>query len=149
MNRRISSARRHGRGVSPPTQAPGRAVAIVLPDCFARIPTGSRHWREARTSSPDHPNIAFSTGLEQRTSCTPVMELVEGEDLGRAARACRSLAEALPSRARSPGARNAHEAGIIHRSRRRTSGVKATAVKVLDFGLAKAVAPDGGGRRAP
>jgi eukaryotic-like serine/threonine-protein kinase len=119
-----------------------RDVAVkTLPHEFARDPERlSRLRREARTlASLNHPNIAAIYGLEEseEADCL-VMELVEGEMLlgplpvGTALdRACQ-VASALEA---------AHDKGIVHRDLK-PANVKVTPqgrVKVLDFGLAKAI----------
>jgi eukaryotic-like serine/threonine-protein kinase len=120
----------------------GRDVAIkTLPREFARDPDRlARFRREARTlASLNHPNIAAIYGLEESSDvdCL-VLELVEGETLHgplpveRALDYARQVAEALEA---------AHEKGIIHRDLK-PNNVKVTPqgrVKVLDFGLAKAI----------
>src|SRR5579872_2402890 len=120
----------------------GRDVAIkTLPAEFARDPDRlARFRREARTlASLNHPNIASIYGLEEsaEADCL-VLELVEGENLhgplpvpAALDRACQ-VALALEA---------AHEKGIIHRDLK-PANVKVTPqgkVKVLDFGLAKAI----------
>ena len=89
--------------------------------------------------------------LEDADTVALIMELVEGEDLAqRIARGPLPLAEALPiARQIADALDAAHERGIVHRDlkpanvRIRPDGV----VKVLDFGLAKAIeAPGGAGR---
>ncbi len=75
------------------------------------------------------------------------MELVEGEDLSqRIARGAVPLDEALPiARQIAEALEAAHEQGIIHRDLK-PANIKVRAdgvVKVLDFGLAKALEPDG------
>jgi len=122
----------------------GRDVALkILPDSFAADPDRlMRFAREAKTlASLNHPNIAAIYGIEDRAL---VMELVEGEDLSAViARGPMSLADALPI-ARQIA--EALDAGIIHRDlkpgniRLRPDGT----VKVLDFGLAKAIEPAAG-----
>ena len=76
------------------------------------------------------------------------MELVEGEDLAqRIARGAMPLDEALPiARQIAEALEAAHEQGIIHRDLK-PANIKVRAdgtVKVLDFGLAKALEPGSG-----
>ena len=120
----------------------GRDVAIkTLPPGFARDPVRlARLRREARTlASLNHPNIAAIYGLEESPEADYlVLELVEGETLhgplplAPALDIACQMAEALEA---------AHEHGIIHRDLK-PANVKVTPqdrVKVLDFGLAKAI----------
>lgn len=128
----------------------GRQVAIkIVPDAFASDPERVvRFEREAKTlASLNHPNIAAVYGLERSGGTSAlVMELVEGmtlaDRMGRgllpvdeALSIARQIAEALDA---------AHERGIVHRDLKpanvmvRGDGV----VKILDFGLAKALDPD-------
>ena len=77
-----------------------------------------------------------------------VMELVEGDDLSqRIARGAIPLDEALPiAKQIADALEAAHEQGIIHRDLK-PANIKVRAdgtVKVLDFGLAKALEPAGG-----
>ncbi len=128
-----------------------REVAIkVLPDSFATDPDRlARFTREAQTlASLNHPNIAAIYGIEESSGVRAlVMELVEGEDLSqRIARGAIPLDEALPiARQIAEALEAAHEQGIIHRDLKpanlkvRSDGM----VKVLDFGLAKAMEPVG------
>ena len=120
-----------------------RDVAIkVLPDIFAGDPDRlARFEREAHTlAALNHPNIAQIYGLE---GSALVMELVDGEDLAaRIARGALPLDEVLTvARQVADALEAAHDHGIIHRDLKpanvkvRTDGT----VKVLDFGLAKAV----------
>jgi serine/threonine-protein kinase len=124
-----------------------REVAIkVLPEAFARDPERvARFQREAQVlASLNHPNIAAIHGFEEvEGKRFLVMELVEGATLAdrlrdgalpveEALTIGRQIAEALEA---------AHERGIIHRDLK-PANVKITpdgAVKVLDFGLAKAM----------
>src|SRR6185369_2798769 len=74
-----------------------------------------------------------------------VMELVEGEDLSvHIARGALPLAEALPiAKQIADALEAAHDQGIIHRDLK-PANIKVRAdgtVKVLDFGLAKALDP--------
>src|SRR5690348_1355505 len=135
-----------------------REVALkMLPQAMARdAERMSRLEREAQVlASLNHPNIAAIHGLEEANGIRAlVMELVEGETLGekivgegsalpreRGALPCQ---EALPiARQIAEALEYAHERGVMHRDLK-PANVKITpegAVKVLDFGLAKAVAP--------
>jgi serine/threonine-protein kinase len=129
-----------------------REVAVkILPDLFASDPERlARFSREAQTlAALNHPNIAHVYGLE---GTGLVMELVEGEDLAqRLARGPMPVDEALPVAAQIVEALEAaHERAIVHRDLKpanikvRPDGV----VKVLDFGLAKALDPVGAGSAA-
>ena len=129
----------------------GREVAIkVLPSLFTRDAERLRRFeREARLlASLNHPNIATIHGVETVDGVHAlVLELVEGEGLDERLRDNRAglpLAEALMiARQIAEALEAAHDKGVIHRDlkpaniRIRPDGV----VKVLDFGLAKAVAP--------
>ncbi len=126
-----------------------RDVAIkVLPDLFASDAERlARFTREAQTlASLNHPNIAHIHGLEESNGVRAlVMELVEGEDLSqRIARGPISIDEALPiAKQIAEALEAAHEQGIIHRDLK-PANIKIRpdgAVKVLDFGLAKAMEP--------
>ena len=129
----------------------GREVAIkILPRAFKDDPDRlARFEREARVlASLNHPHIGAIYGLEEADDVTAlVMELVEGEDLAqRIGRGALPIAEALPiARQIAEALEAAHEQGIIHRDLKpanikvRTDGT----VKVLDFGLAKALDPAG------
>src|SRR5271169_7143730 len=128
----------------------GRDVALkVLPEEFARDGERmARFQREAKVlASLNHPNIASIYGLEDSsTTHALVMELVEGPTL-----ADRIKAGAIPidealriAKQICEGLEYAHERGIVHRDLK-PANVKVTsddAVKVLDFGLAKAIEGD-------
>src|SRR5215831_11588032 len=115
-----------------------REVALkVLPELFARDPGRMiRFQREAEVlASLNHPNIAHVYDVEE---CALAMELVEGETLAgplpieTALNYAKQITEALEY---------AHERGVIHRDLK-PANVKITpegVVKLLDFGLAKAV----------
>jgi len=132
----------------------GRGVALkMLPDVFARDPERvARFDREAKVlASLNHANIAALHGLELADSKSfLVMELVEGETVAdRIERGPIPVAEALKIAHQIADAlESAHEKGIVHRDLK-PANIKVTPegkVKVLDFGLAKAlaVAPDPG-----
>ena len=128
-----------------------REVAIkVLPAAFTEDPERlARFEREAQLLAQlHHPNIASIFGLEESGGVRAlVMELVEGPTLDERLKAgvlsleetfsiARQIAEALEE---------AHEKGIVHRDLK-PQNVKAPVdgkVKVLDFGLAKAMDPPG------
>jgi serine/threonine protein kinase/Tol biopolymer transport system component len=131
-----------------------RQVAIkVLPESMAADAERlARFDREAKTlAALNHPHIAAIYGLERSDGQTAlVMELVEGPTLAdriadgpipvdEALAIAKQIAEALEA---------AHEQGIIHRDLKpaniklRTDGT----VKILDFGLAKALEPAPGTR---
>jgi serine/threonine protein kinase len=134
-----------------------RDVAIkVLPAALAAEPERlARFKREAQVlASLNHPNIAHVHGFEAATlegGSTVhflAMEMVEGEDLAeRLKRDSIPVDEALDiARQIAEGLEEAHEHGIIHRDLK-PANVKITPdgkVKVLDFGLAKALDKDPG-----
>jgi serine/threonine protein kinase len=126
-----------------------REVALkILPDAVARDPDRvARFAREARTlAALNHPHVAQLHGLEEAGEIRAlVMELVEGEDLSQLiARGPLPLDEALPiARQIADALEAAHDAGIIHRDLK-PANIKVRSdgtVKVLDFGLAKALEP--------
>jgi hypothetical protein len=133
-----------------------REVAIkVLPAAFTADPERlQRFEREAQLLAQlHHPHIASIFGLEESDGVQGlVMELVEGEDLAaRIARGPLPLEEALPiAQQIAQALEAAHERGIVHRDLK-PQNVKLTAdgtVKVLDFGLAKAMDAVGGSASA-
>ena len=128
----------------------GREVAIkVLPPAFAADAERlARFEREARLlAALNHPHIAAIYGCHVEPMAFLVMELIEGDDLstrlqrgtlpqGQALLIMMQVAQALE---------RAHESGIIHRDLK-PANIKLDRegqAKVLDFGLAKAVAPSG------
>jgi len=124
-----------------------RDVALkVLPAAVAHdADRMTRFEREARLlASLSHPNIASIFGIEDSgDSRALVMELVEGPTLAeRIAHGAIPLDEALDiARQIADAIEYAHERGVIHRDLK-PANVKITpdgAVKVLDFGLAKAL----------
>jgi Tol biopolymer transport system component len=129
----------------------GREVAIkVLPAVVGADPERAvRFQREARVlATLNHPNIAAIHGVEEHAGVWAlVLELVEGETLAdrlargpvpppEVARLAGQLIDALDA---------AHERGIVHRDLK-PANIKVTddgTLKVLDFGLAKAIAEPG------
>ena len=128
----------------------GRDVAIkVLPAVFTRDPERlARLRREAQVlAALNHPHIAQIHGLEQANELEfLILELVEGETLAqRIAAGPLPLNEALAIAGQIADAvAAAHEKGIIHRDLKPANVVVTAdgAVKVLDFGLAKALESD-------
>jgi eukaryotic-like serine/threonine-protein kinase len=127
-----------------------RDVALkVLPDLFASDADRlARFTREAQTlAALNHPNIAHVHGLEESGGVRAlVMELVEGDDLSqRIERGAIPIDEGLPIAKQIAEALDAaHQQGIIHRDLK-PANIKVRpdgTVKVLDFGLAKALAPE-------
>jgi eukaryotic-like serine/threonine-protein kinase len=125
----------------------GREVALkVVPEAFARdADRMARFQREAQVlASLNHPNIAAIYGLEDSRGVRAlVMELVEGPTLAeRLKSGAVPLDDALPiAKQIAEALEYAHEKGIIHRDLK-PANVKITpegTVKVLDFGLAKAL----------
>jgi len=132
-----------------------REVAIkVLPEEFVDDPERlARFEREAKVlASLNHRNIASLYGLEEAEGKRfLVMELVEGEDLAERLRrgalpvdealdVCHQLSRALEA---------AHERGVLHRDLK-PANVQIShegRVKVLDFGLAKALESDSASQR--
>ena len=129
----------------------GREVAIkTLPEEFARDEERlARFEREAKLlASLNHPNIATIHGLEEDNGTRfLVLELVEGDTLAdrlkhgaipveESLKLALQIAEALEA---------AHENGVIHRDLK-PANIKITPegkIKVLDFGLAKALTGEG------
>jgi serine/threonine protein kinase/Tol biopolymer transport system component len=125
----------------------GRDVAIkIIPAAFSRDPDRlARFEREARTlATLNHPHVAQIYGFEQSDATSAlVMEFIDGEDLSeRIARGAIPPDEATAiARQVAAALEAAHEIGIVHRDLK-PANIKINAagnVKVLDFGLAKAV----------
>ena len=130
-----------------------RDVALkILPEAFASDPERlARFEREAKTlAALNHPHIAHIHGLEESDGVRAlVLEFVDGPTLAdRIAQGPIPINEALTiARQIAEALEAAHEQGIIHRDLKpanikvRTDGT----VKVLDFGLAKALDPTSAG----
>ena len=125
----------------------GRDVALkMLPAAFAQdAERMARFQREARVlASLNHPNIGAIYGLEEDDgSRFLVLELIEGPTLfDRLAAGCLPQEEAIGiARQIAEAVEFAHESGVVHRDLK-PANVKLTEdgrVKVLDFGLAKAL----------
>jgi serine/threonine-protein kinase len=134
----------------------GREVAIkVLPEAFAFDPDRvARFEREAKVlASLNHPHIAALHGMEvSEGRHFLIMELVEGETLAdRLRRGALPVEDTLKIAIQIADALEAaHEKGVVHRDLK-PANVKITPddrVKVLDFGLAKAMEPAGAGLQA-
>ena len=129
-----------------------RQVALkILPEAFAEDPDRlARFQREAQVlASLNHPGIAAIYGIEEADDTRAlVLELVEGPTLAvRIAQGPIPVDEALPiSKQIAEALEAAHEQGVIHRDLK-PANVKVKddgTVKVLDFGLAKAMEGSGG-----
>jgi len=125
------------------------AIKVLLAAVANDAERIARFSREAQVlASLNHPNIAQIFGLEDAGAVRAlVMELVEGPTLAdRIGQGAIHLDEVLPiAKQIAEALEAAHELGIIHRDLKpanikiRTDGT----VKVLDFGLAKALDPAG------
>ena len=129
----------------------GRDVALkILPPAFTSdADRVARFEREARLlASLNHPHIGAIYGFEDAGNVPAlVLELVEGDTLDvRVLRGPLPFSEALAIAQQIADALDAaHGSGIIHRDLK-PSNIKITpdgVVKVLDFGLAKALAAEG------
>ena len=129
-----------------------RDVALkVLPEAFTSDPDRlARFEREAKVlASLNHPNIGGIHGLEESSGTRAlVLELIEGPTLAdRIAQGPLPVDEAVAiAQQISEALEAAHEQGVVHRDLK-PANVKVTTdgvVKVLDFGLAKAMEPAAG-----
>jgi Tol biopolymer transport system component len=134
-----------------------RDVALkVLPELFALEPDRlARFKREAHIlASLNHPNIAAIYGFEESNGIQAlVLELVDGQTIAERLEAGPlAVDDALAIAGQIAVALEAaHELGIVHRDLK-PANVKVRsdgAVKVLDFGLAKAAAPEEGPTASP
>ena len=124
-----------------------RSVAIkILPADFSQDPERlARFEREAQVlASLNHPNIATIYGVEESSGVRAfVMELVEGQTLGERLHRGRLTADEVQALTRQlvDALTAAHEKGVVHRDLK-PGNIQITSsgtLKVLDFGLAKAV----------
>jgi Tol biopolymer transport system component/tRNA A-37 threonylcarbamoyl transferase component Bud32 len=125
------------------------AIKVLLPAVANDPERLDRFGREAQVlASLNHPNIAQIYGIEDANGVRAlVMELVEGPTLAdRIAQGAIAIDESLPiAKQIAEALEAAHEQGIIHRDLK-PANIKVRAdgtVKVLDFGLAKALDPAG------
>ena len=127
-----------------------RDVALkVLPQAFTDDPDRlARFEREAKVlASLNHPNIGGIHGLEESEGVRAlVLEYIEGPTLAdRIKQGPIPVDEALPiAKQIAEALEAAHEAGVIHRDLK-PANIKLKpdgTVKVLDFGLARALQPD-------
>ncbi|MFZ0758408.1 MAG: protein kinase [Candidatus Sulfotelmatobacter sp.] len=128
-----------------------RDVALkVLPEVLAHDPERlTRFKREAQIlAALNHSNIATIYGFQESDGvCALAMELVEGQTLAEVVGSGHGvpLQDALPmAKQMADALEYAHERGIIHRDLK-PANIKITpegTVKVLDFGLAKALGVD-------
>ena len=136
-----------------------RDVALkVLPQAFTADPDRlARFEREAKVlASLNHPNIGGIHGLEESGGIRAlVLEYIEGPTLAdRIAQGPIPVDEALPiAKQISEALEAAHEQGVIHRDLK-PANIKVRddgTVKVLDFGLAKALdtSPEGDPSQSP
>ena len=138
------------RSIARTTRSSNRDVALkVLPDVVRRRPRAARALRARSAKSSRRSIIRTSPhiyGLEEADGVSAlVLELVEGPTLAdRIAQGPIPLDEALPiARQIAEALEAAHEQGIIHRDLK-PANIKVRpdgTVKVLDFGLAKALEP--------
>jgi len=129
----------------------GRDVAVkVLPDSFAHDPDRrARFEDEARAlAALNHPHVGAIYGIEDTSDVAAlVLELVEGPTLDERLSAGPLATEEIVGIARqlAEGLEAAHDRGIVHRDLK-PGNIKLTPdgnVKILDFGLAKAVVAPG------
>jgi serine/threonine protein kinase len=127
-----------------------REMAVkILPAAFAdNAERLARFEREAKLlASLNHPNLATVFGVhESEGTRFLAMEYVPGEDLAQRLRRGRLPVDEATGIARqvAHGLEAAHERGVVHRDLK-PANVRVTgngAVKILDFGLAKAMAPE-------
>ena len=126
------------------------AIKTLLPAVASDAERLARFRREAQVlASLNHPNIAHIHGIEEgETGPFLVMELVEGPTLAdRIAQGPIPIDESISiAKQIADALEAAHERGVIHRDLK-PANIKVSddgAVKVLDFGLAKALDPGAG-----
>jgi eukaryotic-like serine/threonine-protein kinase len=131
------------------------AIKLMSPECLASPALRARFEREAKAAAQlrsPHVVQIHDYGVEDGIPYI-VMELLEGEDLGARLKRVRRLAMPAAATILTQAAKalhRAHEMGIVHRDLKPTNVFVARAdddeiVKLLDFGIAKAMASDGSG----
>lgn len=128
------------------------AVKLLPPDLMAREDFFDRFQREARVMARlDHPRVArvFGTGVADSGQAYIIMEFLEGEAvIKHVADHESSVRERLDLFLQvAEGVEHAHQKGVVHRDLKPSNILvtEAGSAKVIDFGLAKAVAEAGDG----
>jgi serine/threonine-protein kinase len=131
------------------------AIKVLQADLTQDPDVVQRFFTEARaTAAVRHPNIVeiFDCDLHRSGRAYIVMEYLPGEDLGRRLARVGSLAGDWPTlraiaRQTASALAAAHAAGIVHRDLKPANiflvGDGAPVIKVVDFGIAKLLHPDG------
>ncbi len=131
------------------------ALKLIKPELYGIPEIRARFTQEARAlASIEHPGVIsiFDSGELEDGSAIMVMELLKGVDLGtiiarHGAGTPAQVARLL--RQGGAGLAAAHRAGVIHRDIKPANifliqGIDGFQVKILDFGLAKPLAAEGG-----
>ncbi len=132
------------------------ALKVINKDLLERRGVLDRFLREiAAACKLNHPNVATAyTALPAGNSLVFAMEHIDGRDLGQVVKQRGPLPVAVAAdfiRQAALGLQHAHEKGLVHRdvkpqnmmvSNERGEGGMGPVVKLLDFGLAKAVSED-------
>ena len=122
------------------------ALKVLLPDLVATPELADRFLREIKVLAMlNHPNIAqLHTAVRANNQLLMVMEFVEGETLDhRLRQGALPLPQALNCMAQVLSALDfAHKQGVVHRDIKPANMMltPAGAVKLMDFGIAKATA---------
>jgi len=140
----------------------GKQVAVKVlnapyasqPDVVARLHSEARH---AAAIASEHIVDVFDVGLTDSGQPYVVMELLQGESLAERLRRCTALSELDTlhiGRQLSSALSAAHRSGIVHRDIKPENiflchRAGRDFVKLLDFGISKAVGPAGEGATEP